>query len=160
MAEMVSEQLDKKLRDNFRDPRNSMFTGEGVSASQLRSVLGRDEVHHIGGMNSGKVFLKGKSQLLSFYFSFNFPPPPSLVLSQLTHSFVILPFSSLSLFLSPSPSLISFSRPLLVIFDRSVDLATLLHHTWTYQALCHDVFVSYVLVRCSEHSVGANFDRI
>ena len=46
MAEMVSEQLDKKLRDNLRDPRNSMFTGEGVSASQLRSVLGRLEMKY------------------------------------------------------------------------------------------------------------------
>ncbi|CAD5119253.1 DgyrCDS7883 [Dimorphilus gyrociliatus] len=30
-------------------------------------------------------------------------------------------------------------RPLLVILDRDVDLATPLHHTWTYQALVHDV---------------------
>lgn len=37
---MVSEQLDKKLRDNLRDPRSSMFTGEGMAANQLRSVLG------------------------------------------------------------------------------------------------------------------------
>ena len=33
----------------------------------------------------------------------------------------------------------SFSRPLLVILDRNLDLATPLHHTWTYQALAHDV---------------------
>lgn len=33
----------------------------------------------------------------------------------------------------------SFQRPLLVLVDRNVDLATPLHHTWTYQALCHDV---------------------
>ncbi|CAD6199614.1 unnamed protein product, partial [Caenorhabditis auriculariae] len=31
------------------------------------------------------------------------------------------------------------TRPLLVISDRSSDLATMLHHTWTYQALMHDV---------------------
>ncbi|KIH57325.1 elongation factor Tu GTP binding domain protein [Ancylostoma duodenale] len=31
------------------------------------------------------------------------------------------------------------SRPLLLIADRSADLATMLHHTWTYQALIHDV---------------------
>ncbi|VDO31397.1 unnamed protein product [Haemonchus placei] len=31
------------------------------------------------------------------------------------------------------------SRPLLLIADRSADLATMLHHTWTYQALVHDV---------------------
>lgn len=33
----------------------------------------------------------------------------------------------------------SFQRPLLVIMDRNVDMATPLHHTWTYQALAHDV---------------------
>ncbi len=38
--------------------------------------------------------------------------------------------------------LCSFSRPLLVILDRNIDLATPLHHTWTYQALTHDVLVS------------------
>ena len=36
----------------------------------------------------------------------------------------------------------SFQRPLLVILDRSTDLASLLHHTWTYQALAHDILVS------------------
>lgn len=34
---------------------------------------------------------------------------------------------------------ISFQRPLLIILDRNVDMATPLHHTWTYQALAHDV---------------------
>lgn len=33
----------------------------------------------------------------------------------------------------------SFQRPLLIILDRNVDMATPLHHTWTYQALGHDV---------------------
>lgn len=33
----------------------------------------------------------------------------------------------------------SFQRPLLIILDRNVDMATPLHHTWTYQALAHDV---------------------
>lgn len=33
----------------------------------------------------------------------------------------------------------SFQRPLLVLVDRSIDMATPLHHTWTYQALAHDV---------------------
>lgn len=37
--------------------------------------------------------------------------------------------------------LLQTSRPLLVIGDRSADLATMLHHTWTYQALMHDVLV-------------------
>lgn len=30
-------------------------------------------------------------------------------------------------------------RPILVIADRNIDLATMLHHTWTYQALIHDI---------------------
>lgn len=34
---------------------------------------------------------------------------------------------------------LSFQRPLLIILDRNVDMATPLHHTWTYQALAHDV---------------------
>ncbi|XP_040168723.1 protein sly1 homolog [Anopheles arabiensis] len=33
----------------------------------------------------------------------------------------------------------SFQRPLLVLLDRTIDMATPLHHTWTYQALAHDV---------------------
>ncbi|CAH1791865.1 unnamed protein product [Owenia fusiformis] len=67
-AEMVAEKLDKKLRDNLRDTRNSLFTADSIQAGQF-----------------------------------------------------------------------SFQRPLLVILDRNVDLATCMHHTWTYQALSHDV---------------------
>lgn len=67
-AEMVAEKLDKKLRENLRDTRNSLFTGEEG---------------HLGGF--------------------------------------------------------SFQRPMMVILDRNFDLATPLHHTWTYQALAHDV---------------------
>ncbi|XP_058446351.1 protein sly1 homolog [Malaya genurostris] len=33
----------------------------------------------------------------------------------------------------------SFQRPVLILMDRNVDMATPLHHTWTYQALAHDV---------------------
>lgn len=33
----------------------------------------------------------------------------------------------------------NFQRPLLIILDRNVDMATPLHHTWAYQALAHDV---------------------
>ncbi|XP_011494977.1 PREDICTED: protein sly1 homolog isoform X2 [Ceratosolen solmsi marchali] len=33
----------------------------------------------------------------------------------------------------------SFQRPVMIILDRSVDMATAFHHTWTYQALAHDV---------------------
>ena len=36
-------------------------------------------------------------------------------------------------------SQISFQRPILILLDRSFDLATPLHHTWTYQALMHDL---------------------
>ncbi|EER05570.1 STXBP/UNC-18/SEC1 syntaxin involved in golgi transport, putative [Perkinsus marinus ATCC 50983] len=31
-------------------------------------------------------------------------------------------------------------RPVLILLDRDMDLATMLHHTWTYQALAHDLF--------------------
>ncbi|KAG9480953.1 hypothetical protein GDO78_010295, partial [Eleutherodactylus coqui] len=60
--------LDKKLRENLRDARNSLFTGDNLGTGQF-----------------------------------------------------------------------SFQRPLLVLVDRNIDLATPLHHTWTYQALVHDV---------------------
>lgn len=33
----------------------------------------------------------------------------------------------------------NFQRPILIILDRNIDMATPLHHTWTYQALAHDV---------------------
>jgi hypothetical protein len=36
----------------------------------------------------------------------------------------------------------SVHRPVLVIADRGLDLTTMLHHTWTYQAMIHDVLVS------------------
>lgn len=67
-AEMVAEKLDKKIRENLRDPRNSLFTTDALQSGQF-----------------------------------------------------------------------SFQRPLLVILDRNMDMATLFHHTWTYQALAHDV---------------------
>ncbi|MFH4981718.1 hypothetical protein AB6A40_008427 [Gnathostoma spinigerum] len=67
-AEQVAMRLDQKLRDNFRDARNNLFTHENIRVGQLN-------VH----------------------------------------------------------------RPMLIIADRGVDLATMLHHTWTYQALVHDV---------------------
>ncbi|VEL28636.1 unnamed protein product [Protopolystoma xenopodis] len=34
-----------------------------------------------------------------------------------------------------------FYRPLLILLDRSIDLATPLHHPWTYQSLLHDIYV-------------------
>lgn len=67
-AEMVAAALDKKIRENTRDSRNSLFSSD---------------------IQSG-----------------NF----------------------------------SFRRPVLIILDRNNDLCTPLHHSWTYQALCHDVF--------------------
>ncbi|CAG2112388.1 unnamed protein product, partial [Medioppia subpectinata] len=69
-AEMVAEKLDKKIRENLRDARNSLFNG--------------------GDMFGANVAL-------------------------------------------------TFQRPLLVVLDRNMDMATPLHHTWTYQALAHDV---------------------
>ena len=38
--------------------------------------------------------------------------------------------------------MVGLQRPLLILLDRNMDLATPLHHTWTYQALAHDVLVS------------------
>jgi len=35
---------------------------------------------------------------------------------------------------------LSVHRPVMIILDRNIDLCTPLHHTWTYQALCHDIF--------------------
>ena len=66
-AEAVAVKLDKKLRDNLKDARNSLFSD---------------------GTATGRY---------------------------------------------------SFHRPVLVLVDRAVDMATPLHHTWTYQALAHDV---------------------
>eukprot|EP01135_Chromosphaera_perkinsii_P008142 Nk52_evm1s1141 gene=Nk52_evmTU1s1141 len=34
---------------------------------------------------------------------------------------------------------VSFRRTLLVVLDRNMDIPTSLHHTWTYQALVHDL---------------------
>eukprot|EP00096_Caligus_rogercresseyi_P009495 TRINITY_DN3238_c0_g1_i2.p1 TRINITY_DN3238_c0_g1~~TRINITY_DN3238_c0_g1_i2.p1 ORF type:complete len:503 (-),score=165.64 TRINITY_DN3238_c0_g1_i2:55-1563(-) len=42
----------------------------------------------------------------------------------------------------------SFCRPVLIILDRQIDLATSLHHTWTYQALAHDV-LNYAMNKVS-----------
>lgn len=38
-ADMVAQALDKKLRDNLRDPRSSMFTSEGMSVSPLGRLV-------------------------------------------------------------------------------------------------------------------------
>jgi len=39
-AEMVSVKLDKKLRENLRDARSSLFTGDSVSTGQVRYATG------------------------------------------------------------------------------------------------------------------------
>ncbi|XP_049825350.1 protein sly1 homolog [Aethina tumida] len=52
----------------------------------------------------------------------------------------------------------NFQRPLLIVLDRNVDMATPLHHTWTYQALAHDLLslaLNRVVVEESEPSGGA-----
>ncbi|XP_037083915.1 sec1 family domain-containing protein 1-like [Pollicipes pollicipes] len=67
-AEMVAERLDRRLRENLRDARSSLFSGDALAGGQY-----------------------------------------------------------------------AFQRPLLVVLDRNMDLATPLHHTWTYQAMAHDV---------------------
>ena len=66
-AHAVAERLDKKLRENLRDARNSLFTDGAITGRY------------------------------------------------------------------------SFHRPVLILVDCDVNLATPLHHTWTYQALAHDV---------------------
>uniref|UniRef100_A0A6Q2YME6 Sec1 family domain containing 1 n=1 Tax=Esox lucius TaxID=8010 RepID=A0A6Q2YME6_ESOLU len=78
------EKLDKKLRENLRDARNSLFTGDNMGASQF-----------------------------------------------------------------------SFQRPLFVLADRNLDLATPLHHTWTYQALVHDVLDFHLNRVSMDESVGS-----
>ena len=35
-AEVVAKALDKKIRENLRDARNSMFSGENIPIAQLR----------------------------------------------------------------------------------------------------------------------------
>ncbi|OXU18461.1 protein sly1 homolog [Nasonia vitripennis] len=82
-AEQVSRKLDKKLRENVWDSRNTLFQGEGIRSSHF-----------------------------------------------------------------------SFQRPVLIILDRSVDMATVFHHTWTYQALAHDVLELSLNRLVVEESVG------
>lgn len=43
------------------------------------------------------------------------------------------------IFTNSNANLLNFQRPVMVIADRAIDLASPLHHAWTYQALCHDV---------------------
>ncbi|KRT80283.1 hypothetical protein AMK59_7355, partial [Oryctes borbonicus] len=49
----------------------------------------------------------------------------------------------------------NFQRPLLIVLDRNIDMATPLHHTWTYQALTHDVLdLTLNRVVIEEQAVG------
>lgn len=48
-------------------------------------------------------------------------------------------FSSAAVGASRGASSGAAQRPVLCILDRDVDLVTMLHHTWTYQAMVHDV---------------------
>lgn len=34
----------------------------------------------------------------------------------------------------------SLERPLFILLDREVDFNVMFHHTWSYQALVHDLF--------------------
>lgn len=81
-AEIVSQKLYKKLKDNLQNMRSNLFPSTSDFSKQ-QSVLNQQ--------------------------------------------------------LNQQRSPLSFQRPLLLILDRNIDLATPLHHTWTYQALIHDV---------------------
>ncbi|GLD71856.1 sec1 family domain-containing protein 1 [Lates japonicus] len=80
----AAEMVAVKLRENLRDARNSLFTGDNMAAGQF-----------------------------------------------------------------------SFQRPLFVLADRNVDMATPLHHTWTYQALIHDVLDFHLNRVMMEEGAGA-----
>ncbi|XP_012346577.1 protein sly1 homolog [Apis florea] len=59
-----------------------------------------------------------------------------------------------NLFESETTGHYSFQRPLLIILDRNIDMATPLHHTWTYQALAHDVLEMALNRLVVEENVG------
>ncbi|XP_017876919.1 protein sly1 homolog [Ceratina calcarata] len=59
-----------------------------------------------------------------------------------------------NLFESEASGHYSFQRPLLILLDRNVDMATPLHHTWTYQALAHDVLEMALNRLVVEENVG------
>lgn len=57
------------------------------------------------------------------------------------HLWLYFALNLLMHFVSPSQasSALPLQRPLLVLADRTVDLTSVLHHTWTYQALVADL---------------------
>ena len=116
---IVFQRLDKRIRDNLRDPRNNLFT---TDASLLQSQFGLVSLYcctyflySLLTAHSGRNRVN-QSWLFSLFF-------------------------------------ISFQRPLLILLDRNVDVATPLHHPWTYQALVHDVLVCLrCIIRVSSSS--------
>lgn len=51
-------------------------------------------------------------------------------------------------------------RPMLIVLDRNMDMATPLHHTWTYQALAHDVVnLKLNQIKIEDGSVAASGAR-
>ncbi|KRZ50347.1 Sec1 family domain-containing protein 1, partial [Trichinella nativa] len=55
-------------------------------------------------------------------------------------------------------SLYSFQRPVLIICDRSLDLTTPLHHTWTYQALINEVLLNRVKLDANSANKAKELD--
>lgn len=54
----------------------------------------------------------------------------------------------------------SYRRPLLLLVDRDFDLAAMLHHSWTYHALLHDIFdadLRAVDIPASAHDPAAKY---
>uniref|UniRef100_A0A7N8XBK9 Sec1 family domain-containing protein 1 n=1 Tax=Mastacembelus armatus TaxID=205130 RepID=A0A7N8XBK9_9TELE len=66
-----------------------------------------------------------------------------------------LSLAAQSLFLTVMFYSPSFQRPLFILADRNVDMATPLHHTWTYQALIHDVLDFHLNRVMMEEGAGA-----
>lgn len=108
---MVARKLDKKLKENLRDTRNCLFTSESSYRYKLLAP------YHWGYRMGQWVYLKLERIRWSWIF---------------VSLFYLLIWIQIAVF-------ISYQRPLLVLLDRNVDIATPLHHTWTYQALAHDV---------------------
>lgn len=51
-------------------------------------------------------------------------------------------------------------RPMLIVLDRNMDMATPLHHTWTYQALAHDVLnLKLNQIKIEDGSIAASGAR-
>jgi len=76
----------------------------------------------VGGVFNSCAYLS-RSHFLSFLFP------------------IVVPFLSFVSFLFVATlASSSFQRPLLIVIDRNEDLSAILAHSWTYQALVHDLF--------------------